>query len=120
MVQFSPSFLSSVVKSFVRIWFISVFLLLFTVQAIASVVELGAADTHDQKHHELESGHIEAQQQGQDHLHLCHHHHGEHTSKILPQAVSIAVIISEQSTPILFSAHYEKTFPQSLYRPPIS
>ncbi|MFT5164039.1 MAG: hypothetical protein ACI9FJ_002637 [Alteromonadaceae bacterium] len=107
-------------KFLVRIWFISVFLLLFTVQTVALVIESDTGSSHDPIHHALESGHVEAEQQGQEHLHLCHHHHGEHSAKVLPQPVAVFLTIAEQNTAFVYTAHYQNIYPHCHYRPPIN
>ncbi|MFT4926709.1 MAG: hypothetical protein ACI8WB_002807 [Phenylobacterium sp.] len=117
-----------------RIGFMGLFVLLFTLQAFASVIELEAVSSHDQIHHELETGHVNntnntnttnsntstnTGHQPQEHIHLCHHHHGEHTAKLLIQPVDVAMAINYKMTAFVYSFHYENISPLSLYRPPI-
>ena len=107
-----------------RMGFICLFLLLFTLQALTSVVELEAVSSHDQIHHELEVGHADSNTEQHshtpEHVHLCHHHHGEHTAKILLKPADVAMAISDKNTTFVYSQHYENISQVSLYRPPIA
>ncbi len=107
-----------------RFWLTSLFLLLFTVQAVALAVELEVVNSHDQMHHELGSGHAnsesQAQEQDNSHMHLCHHHHGEHTAKVLIHEPDLNLAIISQTPVISFSFNYENIASLSLFRPPIA
>ncbi|MCJ8268248.1 MAG: hypothetical protein MJK04_02490, partial [Psychrosphaera sp.] len=111
----------------VRICFITVFLLFFTLQSVALAVEVDVVNAHDQIHHELENGHDESkhdsssdQQHDEHHVHLCHHHHGEHAAKVFIQAPNLYSFFIDGDNAIGFSVHYDNIAPKSLYRPPIS
>jgi hypothetical protein len=109
----------------VRSWLVGVFLVFFTVQSIAGLIESEAVNTHDQIHHQLEVGHDEsnhddASHEGNHHVHLCHHHHGEHSAKVLVQAPDLSIYFDDANLAIPFSSNYENVSPITLFRPPIS
>jgi hypothetical protein len=115
----------------VRICFITVFLLFFTLQSVASSIEVDVVNAHDQIHHELENGHDESKHDSSSdhssdelheahHVHLCHHHHGEHAAKVFIQAPNLYSFFIDVDNAIGFLVHYDNIARKSLYRPPIS
>jgi hypothetical protein len=100
-------------------------MLFFTVQSVAAAIEVEAVTAHDQIHHQVEGdhdeiNHNETDHEGKHHAHLCHHHHGEHTAKVLLQTTTIIDHFDHQLANISYSLHYDNVFGKSLYRPPIS
>ncbi len=127
MIHFALCYLLDMNVVIVRICFISVFLLFFTLQSVASSIEVEVNNEHDQIHHGLETGHDETQHdssseqhQEEHHAHLCHHHHGEHAPKVFIQTPNLYLFFIDDDNVLGFSVHYDNIAQKSLYRPPIS
>ena len=106
-------------------WIVTFFMLILAVQSAVVAAESNTAGDHDAVHHQscetsFQTSHTEVEHQEQGHIHLCHHHHGEHTAKVLPAVVCLT-LVAQKATSSTFSLFpYEDILSKSLYRPPIS
>jgi hypothetical protein len=113
----------------VRTWFVSLFILLFTFQSIAAVIETGSQGEHDEFHHQFEteqfavehtiSAEIDEGDHEGHHVHLCHHHHGEHNPQVLLPSPSFSIQHFPLSQAILTDGFYLSQLTGPLLRPPI-
>ncbi len=113
-------------------WSISIFVMLFTFQSIAAVIETEGQGSHDQLHHLSEGERfvldhvVTAQPDHHDqgdheghHVHLCHHHHGEHNPQGLFTAPSLFIQYSPIELSLWPAGFYVSQLNGPLLRPPI-